>query len=218
MSEIIQHEIVLVQDRSKKIVGIVTTTDLSEQLRDLTEAFLLIGNIERQIRRLMGNRFDRDVLRSFVPRVSSRVVKGVEDLNSGQYLASSGTGTLVTAGPEGRLHSRAETPRASAHDSKRSDAFSCRFHQRNRSRQPAIDRGVLGISLTRLTHVGAGRFTLSPPVPPLDRAPCLPDDLDINGEAAFDVQIENPVVGVSEVSERCHCVGKGLREQPAAAD
>src|SRR5437867_4065725 len=53
VGEIIQYEIVLVQDRAKKIVGIVTTTDLSVQLRDLTDAFLLIGNIERQIRRLM---------------------------------------------------------------------------------------------------------------------------------------------------------------------
>ncbi len=86
VGEIIQHEIVLVQDRAKKIVGIVTTTDLSVQLRDLTDAFLLIGNIERQIRRLMGNRFDLDVLRSFVPRDSSRVVQGVEDLSFGEYL------------------------------------------------------------------------------------------------------------------------------------
>ena len=80
------REIVLVPDRAKKIVGIVTTTDLSVQLRDLTDAFLLIGNIERQLRRLMGNRFDLDVLRSFVPRDSSRVVQGVEDLSFGEYL------------------------------------------------------------------------------------------------------------------------------------
>ena len=72
--------------RTKKVVGIVTTTDLSVQLRDLTDAFLLMGNIERQIRRLMGNRFELDVLRSFVPRDSSRVVQGVEDLSFGEYL------------------------------------------------------------------------------------------------------------------------------------
>ena len=34
----------------------------------------------------MGNRFDLDVLRSFVPRDSSRVVQGVEDLSFGDYL------------------------------------------------------------------------------------------------------------------------------------
>ena len=86
VGEIIQHEIVLVQDRSKRVVGIVTTTDLSVQLRDLTDAFLLVGNIERQIRRLIGDRFDPAVLRSFVPTDSSRVVKGVEDLSFGEYL------------------------------------------------------------------------------------------------------------------------------------
>lgn len=86
VGEIIRHEIVLVQDRSKRIVGIVTTTDLSVQLRDLTDAFLLVGNIERQIRRLIGNRFSSGVLRSFVPSDSGRIVKGVEDLSFGEYL------------------------------------------------------------------------------------------------------------------------------------
>jgi CBS domain-containing protein len=86
VGEIIRHEIVLVQDRSKKIVGIVTTTDLSVQLRDLTDAFLMVGNIERQIRRLIGNRFNREVLRSFVPSDSGRIVESVDDLSFGEYL------------------------------------------------------------------------------------------------------------------------------------
>jgi CBS domain-containing protein len=86
VGEIIRHEIVLVQARHKKVVGIVTTTDLSLQLRDLTDAFLLVGHIERQIRRLIGNRFNPDVLRSFVPSDSSRIVNGVDDLSFGEYL------------------------------------------------------------------------------------------------------------------------------------
>jgi len=86
VNEIIRHEIVLVQDQSRKIVGIVTTTDLSVQLRDLTNAFLLVGNIERELRRLIGNRFDVEVLRSFVSPESGRIVSGVEDLSFGEYL------------------------------------------------------------------------------------------------------------------------------------
>ncbi len=86
VAEIIRHEIVLVHDRSKKIVGIITTTDLSVQLRDLTDAFLLVGNIEREMRRLIGDRFTSDVLRSFVPPDSGRVVSSVDDLSFGEYL------------------------------------------------------------------------------------------------------------------------------------
>ena len=87
VGEIIRNEVVLVHDNEKKIVGIVTTSDLSFQLRDLTDAFLRVGNIERQIRRLIGNRFSLEVLRSFVPLSdSSRVVNGIEDLSFGEYL------------------------------------------------------------------------------------------------------------------------------------
>jgi hypothetical protein len=86
VDEIIRHEVVLVRDHSKKIVGIVTTTDLSIQLGDLTNAFLLVGNIERELRRLIGNRFNVDVLRSFVPPESGRVINSVEDLSFGEYL------------------------------------------------------------------------------------------------------------------------------------
>jgi hypothetical protein len=86
VAEIIRHEIVLVCDKQRRIIGLVTTTDLSEQLRDLTDAFLLVGNIERQIRRLIGNRLDLAVLRSMIPSDSSRTVDGVDDLSFGEYL------------------------------------------------------------------------------------------------------------------------------------
>lgn len=86
VGEVIRHEIVLVQDKQKRIVGLVTTADLSMQLRDLADAFLLVGNIERQIRRLIGDRFSIDVLRSFVTSDTNRIVKSVEDLSFGEYL------------------------------------------------------------------------------------------------------------------------------------
>jgi len=86
VNEIIRHEIILVCDKQRRIIGLVTTTDLSEQLRDLTDAFLLVGNIERQIRRLIGNRLDLTVLRSVIPSDSSRTVDGVDDLSFGEYL------------------------------------------------------------------------------------------------------------------------------------
>jgi hypothetical protein len=35
---------------------------------------------------LIGNRFDLDILRSFVPTDSARIVKSVEDLSFGEYV------------------------------------------------------------------------------------------------------------------------------------
>jgi CBS-domain-containing membrane protein len=86
VGEIIRHELVLVRDRENRIVGLVTTTDLSMQLRDLTEAFVLVGNIEREIRRLIDGRFHVEVLRSFVPPDSDRIINSVNDLSFGEYL------------------------------------------------------------------------------------------------------------------------------------
>jgi CBS domain-containing protein len=86
VDEIIRYEVVLVQDSQNKIAGLVTTADLSMQLRDLTDAFLLIGNIERQLRRLIGTRFSVEVLRSFVSPHATRNVSGVSDLTLGETL------------------------------------------------------------------------------------------------------------------------------------
>lgn len=86
VEEIIRHEVVLVHDKSRAIVGIVTTTDLSMRLRDSARAFLLVGNIERQIRRIIGRRIPISTLRAFVSKESTRAVEGVEDLSFGEYL------------------------------------------------------------------------------------------------------------------------------------
>ena len=101
----------------------------------------------------MGNRFDLDVLRSFVPRDSSRVVQGVEDLSFGDYLRLlqvpehwSKLGLKVDSTVVLKRLEQVRTIRNAV------DAFSFRFHKRNRSRRPAIDRGVLGFSLAGLTQ------------------------------------------------------------------
>jgi len=86
VAEIIRHEVVLVKNVERTITGIVTTTDLSMQLRALTDAFLLVGNIERQLRRLIDGRFPVEVLQSVVHSPSERTIDGVEDLSFGEYI------------------------------------------------------------------------------------------------------------------------------------
>jgi CBS domain-containing protein len=84
---ITEHGYVLVRDATARIVGIVTTSDLSLQFQQLAEPFLLIGEIENQIRRLMDGRFTKDELaRARDPSDSSRTIDSVADLTFGEYL------------------------------------------------------------------------------------------------------------------------------------
>jgi CBS domain-containing protein len=53
---IARREVVLVRDAERRISGLVTTSDISLQFRSLAEPFLLLGEIENHIRRLIdGN-------------------------------------------------------------------------------------------------------------------------------------------------------------------
>ncbi len=54
---IVQHQYVLIRGPDRKITGIVTATDLSLQFQQLTEPFLLLGEIENHIRLLLMNKF-----------------------------------------------------------------------------------------------------------------------------------------------------------------
>lgn len=87
---IIDHEFVFVRSSvDKKVTGIVTATDLSEQFQFLSEPFLLIGQIENQIRNLMNGKYTGDVLQSVCsdtdPERKERI-QSVADLTFGEYL------------------------------------------------------------------------------------------------------------------------------------
>jgi len=78
------HDYVLVQAADRTISGIVTASDLSQQFRFLAEPFLLVGEIENNIRRLIHGKFTADELRSVVQE-DDRDVDGVVDLTFGEY-------------------------------------------------------------------------------------------------------------------------------------
>lgn len=62
---IIQRDYVFVRSSvDRKITGIVTATDLSQQFQGLSEPFLLLGRIENQIRWLIQGVFDIETLRA----------------------------------------------------------------------------------------------------------------------------------------------------------
>jgi predicted transcriptional regulator len=90
ISDIIKYEIVLVKDQSNRISGIITTSDLSFEFRKLAEPFLLVGEIENQIRRLIveRGRFTNEEITNKVKGASGgRNIESVSELNFGGYIS-----------------------------------------------------------------------------------------------------------------------------------
>jgi CBS domain-containing protein len=83
---IIQKEFVLVRNADRRIGGIVTTSDLSRQFGQLGEPFLLLGEIENHIRRLLHGRFSQSELREVGDPNASRTIESVSDLSFGAYV------------------------------------------------------------------------------------------------------------------------------------
>jgi CBS domain-containing protein len=85
---IVDREYALVKTPSTgKITGIVTTTDLSLQFRQLGEPFLLLGEIENHVRGLIDGVFTIAELRGAVdPGDTNRAIESVADLTFGEYL------------------------------------------------------------------------------------------------------------------------------------
>ncbi|WP_417735243.1 CBS domain-containing protein [Rosistilla oblonga] len=85
--EITRHDVALVRAPNKMITGIVTTFDLSQQFRQLGEPFLLLGEIENQIRRLLDGCFTLQELKGGRDDTDSeREINGLSDLTFGEYL------------------------------------------------------------------------------------------------------------------------------------
>ncbi len=85
--DIIQRGFVFVRQRDRTFCGIATTTDLSSAFEDLAGPFLLIGDVERRLRRLIGGVFDlADLQAARHPGDAERVVRDVSDLAVGEYI------------------------------------------------------------------------------------------------------------------------------------
>jgi len=83
---IVEHEYVLVRAPDKRIVGIVTTSDLSVQFRQLSEPFLLLGEIENHIRRIIDRHFEKSDLCAVTDNeVSEHLPSSAADMTIGEY-------------------------------------------------------------------------------------------------------------------------------------
>ena len=83
---IVENEYALVRGPDKRIVGVITTSDLSLQFQQLSEPFLLLGEIENHIRRIIGARFTPAQLAAVKdPADVARSVESASDLTFGEY-------------------------------------------------------------------------------------------------------------------------------------
>jgi CBS domain-containing protein len=84
---IVEYGYVLVRQRDRRITGVVTASDLSEQFHALAEPFLLLREIELHVRRLIEGKItleDLAVLDSGAPPI--RKLQNIADLTLGEYV------------------------------------------------------------------------------------------------------------------------------------
>lgn len=87
ISIIADHDYVLVRAPDQRITGIITASDFNEQFRKLAEPFLLVGEIENGVRRMLHGKFTVAELKAAkFPDDAEREVEGVADLTFGEYL------------------------------------------------------------------------------------------------------------------------------------
>ncbi|MFA5352789.1 MAG: CBS domain-containing protein [Thermodesulfovibrionales bacterium] len=85
--QIAEHNYVLVRGHDQRITGIITASDLNLQFLQLAEPFLLLGEIENHIRRIISKNFNEAELQAAKdPSDSERIISSVADLSFGEYI------------------------------------------------------------------------------------------------------------------------------------
>ena len=86
------YDYVLVRAEDKQLCGIITATDLTEQFQKLAEPFLLAGEIENGVRRMLYGRFTKEELcAAKVAKESSHGCVEIPCLHSPPHFVRSGT-------------------------------------------------------------------------------------------------------------------------------
>jgi CBS domain-containing protein len=85
---IAEKDAVLVRNTAKEIVGLVTTYDIAVEYHTLSEPFLLLGEIENNLRQLIARaNYPLGVLEAAKDRIDTeRKVSSVSDLTFGEYI------------------------------------------------------------------------------------------------------------------------------------
>ena len=88
LSTIVKHGYALILNEKREVSGIVTASDLASQFENLTGPFVLIGEIEGHLRRLVHGKFTIDELREANAGFEAgKEINGAADLTLGGYCA-----------------------------------------------------------------------------------------------------------------------------------
>jgi CBS domain len=87
IARIASHDYVLVQTKDKTISGILTASDFNIQFQSLAEPFLLVGEIENGVRKILHSKFTtKDLEEAKAPGDDSRIIEAPSDLTFGEYI------------------------------------------------------------------------------------------------------------------------------------
>ncbi len=87
VSKIVEHEVVLVRGLDSAITGLITTTDLALEFRKLSEPFLLLGEIENHVRRIILSKFSVEDFQTIKnPSDTVREIADISELTMGDYV------------------------------------------------------------------------------------------------------------------------------------
>lgn len=87
MESVHKHGFILVSDQYRKICGMITAVDMSSTYKLLTEKFLLIEQIERQVRLLLDGQYTLAEINALIStEEGQQEVQSIDDLTFGQYV------------------------------------------------------------------------------------------------------------------------------------
>lgn len=87
ISVISQYGYVLVRSTDNRISGIITSSDFTWQFKKLAEPFLLVGEIENGVRRLLHGKFSKeDITKAAAPGDEGLEIESLADLTFGGYI------------------------------------------------------------------------------------------------------------------------------------
>lgn len=85
IEDVFKYEFVLVENNSHEVTGIITTTDISQQFLINSQSYILLSEIEIQIRQLLNDKFLLEEIKK-VCQESGRTVSSIDDLTFGEYI------------------------------------------------------------------------------------------------------------------------------------
>lgn len=87
VTEIASHDFVLVRGKDRKVIGLVTTSDITQHFHEMAEPFFLLGHIEDHLRALIDAYFSvNEISAAKDPRDEAREVTKAADMTFGEYI------------------------------------------------------------------------------------------------------------------------------------